>query len=379
MLLAPAYWIWDDTRVLLVAQALLLVGASLPIYWWGRSQLGAAAGWYAQAAFLAFWGVLAGDIFDFHELALAVPAISFGLWALLERRTRLFVAMLVLGCLAKEDIALTFAAMGLYALVVQRRRRFGLVVVGVCAAWFLVVLDVVIPAISEHRYHYWNYPALGRSLPAAVLALVQRPYRAVTLAVDRSTKVATLAETFGAWLFLPLVSPLFLVALPALAERFWSQDPAFWSNRYQYSLPVAPVLAFVAIDGARRLRPFSRQLLLGAAACGLVLSVFVVRPLAGLSEFMSAQRAAASDGCLDRIPPRAPVAASGRLIPHLSHRLDVVPASRQSGQRYLALAHDDRRNGGLATEAGYRLVCRRGAVTVLEARRQSRSGSTRAA
>jgi uncharacterized membrane protein len=54
--------------------------------------------------------VLAGVIFDFHELALATLAISFGLWALLERRTRLFAAMLVLGCLAKEDIALTFAA-----------------------------------------------------------------------------------------------------------------------------------------------------------------------------------------------------------------------------------------------------------------------------
>jgi len=28
--LAPAYWIWDDTRVLLVVQALLLAGTSLP-------------------------------------------------------------------------------------------------------------------------------------------------------------------------------------------------------------------------------------------------------------------------------------------------------------------------------------------------------------
>src|SRR5256885_1262386 len=43
MALAPAYWIWDDARVLLVAQALLLAAASLPIFYWGRSQLGAAA------------------------------------------------------------------------------------------------------------------------------------------------------------------------------------------------------------------------------------------------------------------------------------------------------------------------------------------------
>ena len=379
MLLAPAYWIWDDTRVLLVAQALLLAAASVPVFYWGCSQLGTAAAACAQVAFLAFWGVLAGAIFDFHELALAVPAISFGLWALLERRTRLFVTMLVLGCLAKEDIALTFAAMGVYALVVQRRRRFGLAVVMVCLGWFVLVIDVVIPGISGRRYHYWNYPALGRSLAAGAVALLERPYRALTLALDRTTKVVTLCETLGAWLFLPLASPLLLVALPGLAERFWSQNPALWSTRFQYSLPVAPVLAFAAIDGARRLRPAPRQLVLGATACGLVLTALVVRPLAGLSDFMSARLAAATDVCLDRIPARAPVAASGRLIPHLSHRLDVVPLSRLSGQPYLALAHYDRHDGRLAARPGYRMVCRRGAVTVLEARRHLRSGSTRAA
>ena len=47
-----------------------------------------------------------------------------------------------------QTYALTFAAMGIYALVVQRRWQFGLVVAAVCTAWFALVLDVVIPAIS---------------------------------------------------------------------------------------------------------------------------------------------------------------------------------------------------------------------------------------
>lgn len=121
MALAPAYWVWNDARVLLVVQALLLATASLPIFWWARPRLGLAGANAVQVAFLAFWGLLAGVIFDFHELALAVPAISFGLYALLERRPWLFWSMFALGCLCKEDIALTFTAMGVYALVVQRR------------------------------------------------------------------------------------------------------------------------------------------------------------------------------------------------------------------------------------------------------------------
>jgi uncharacterized membrane protein len=377
--LAPAYWIWNDARVLLVVQALLIAVASLPIFYWGRSRLGLAGAASVQIAFLAFWGVLAGVIFDFHELAVAVPAISFGLYALLERRPWLFCSMLVLGCLAKEDIALTFAAMGVYALVVQRRTRFGLAVSAASMTWFALVLGVIVPAISGRRYHYWNYPGLGPTWTKAAVTLVERPYRALTLAFNRSEQLVTLADTFGAWLFLPLLSPLLLVALPSLAGRFWAHNPAFWSTSFQYSLPVAPVLAFAAIDGASRVRSLSTPFAVGAAVCGVVLSGLVVRPLEGLPEFMSAGRAASTDACLDTIPPDAPVAASDRFVPHLTHRSDIKRLVKQVGERYLAVADngpsgDKRvlalvRAGRAIAPAGvrYRLVCHRGDVTVLSA------------
>lgn len=379
MAVAPAYWLWNDARVLLVVQALLIAGASLPIFFWGRSRLGFAGALSVQLAFLVFWGVLAGVIFDFHELAVAVPAISFGLYALLERRPWLFAAMFVLGCLAKEDIALTFAAMGVYALVVQRRPHFGVAVAGAATAWFALTLGTIIPAISGHRYSYWNYPGLGRSWTSAVATLVERPYRGFTLLMNRSEKRITLAELFGAWLFLPLVSPLLLVAVPSLVERFWAHNHAYWSTGFQYSLPVAPVLAFAAIDGVSRLQSLSKPLPVVVAVCCVALSALVVRPLSGLTGYMSAGRAAASDACLDTIPANAPVAASDRLIPHLTHRLHIRRLVRQQGEPYLAIAADGHpgdlrvlaavRSGEAIprVEERYRLVCRKGDVTVFAA------------
>jgi uncharacterized membrane protein len=362
MLLAPAYWIWDDARVLLVAQALLLAVASLPVFWWARPRLGVAAAAACQLAFLGFWGVLAGVIFDFHELALAVPAISFGLYALLERRTRLFWAMLVLGCLSKEDVALTFGAMGVYALLVQRRPRFGLGVVGVAGAWFAVTIGVIVPAIAGRRYHYWDYPTLGRSWTRAPLVFARRPWRTVAALFDGPEKRDTLAATFGAWLFLPLLSPLLLVALPAVAERFLAGNPAFWTEKYQYTLPLAPILAFAAVDTLSRLPRLRFGGPLALLACGILLTVGVVRPLHGLAGYMPAARAAAIDGCLDHIPPAAPVAASGWLIPHLTHRLRIDPLNRERHDRYLALA------ARLAAPRGYRPLCDAGGVEVLRAR-----------
>jgi uncharacterized membrane protein len=362
MALAPAYWIWNDARVLLVVQAFLLAAASLPIFWWARPRLGLAGAAAIQLAFLGFWGLLAGVIFDFHELAVAVPAISFGLYALLERRPGLFWPMFALGCLSKEDVALTFAAMGLYALVVQRRGRFGLGVTVLAGGWFALTIGAIVPAIAGHRYTYWDYPSLGPSWTRAPLAAARRPWRALAALVDRSGKRETLAATFGAWLFLPLASPLLLVAIPTLAERFLAKNPSFWSAKFQYSLPIAPILAFAAVDSLSRLRGLR---LLGAAgllACGLVLTLAVVRPLRGLTSYMPAGRAVAIDACLDRIPPQAAVAASGSLIPHLTHRLRIDPLFRQENDSYLAVA------GARGHPRGYRAVCRGGGVTVLRAR-----------
>ena len=360
MLVAPAYWIWDDVRVLLVVQALLLAAASLPVFWWARPRLGVAGAAAVQLAFLGFWGLLAGMIFDFHELALAVPAISFGLYGLLERRPAVFWSMLVLGCLAKEDIALTFAAMGLYALVVQRRPRFGLGVMTLAGAWFVVVIGAIMPAISGHRYHYWDYPSLGPSWTRAPLAVVRRPWHVLASAFNRGEKRATLAATFGAWLFLPLASPLLLVAVPTIAERFLAGNPAFWSEKFQYSLPIAPILAFAAIDALSRLRRLRSLAVVGVVlASSLVLSLAVVRPLSGLSGYMTATRAGEIDACLDRIPPNASVAASGALVPHLTHRPEIDPIFRQDDDAYLAV------EGRVGRDPGYRRVCRDGGVTVL--------------
>jgi len=359
MLLAPAYWIWDDVRVLLVAQALLLAAASLPVFWWARPRLGVAGAAAIQLAFLGFWGLLAGMIFDFHELAIAVPAISFGLYGLLERRAAVFWPMLALGCLAKEDIALTFAAMGLYAVVVQRRKRFGLGVMALTGAWFVAAIGVIIPAISGHRYHYWDYPSLGPNWKRAPLAVVRRPWHVAASVFDRPAKRATLATTFGAWLFLPLASPLLLVALPTIAERFLAGNPAFWSDRFQYSLPIAPILAFAAIDTLSRMTRLQSLAVVGVLACGLVLTAGVVRPLRGLPGYMTAARAGEIDACLDRIPPHASVAASGALVPHLTHRLEIDPLFREHDDAYLAV------EGRPGRDPGYRRVCRDGGVTVL--------------
>jgi uncharacterized membrane protein len=381
---APTYWIWNDARILLVVQALLLSLASVPIYLWTRSVVDRTTAALLQLTFLLFWGILAGALFDFHELAVAVPAISFGIYALLTRRDKLFWAMVVVGSLSKEDIALTFAFMGLYAIVVQRRWTLGATAVVACILWFVATIKLMIPALAAGRgYVYWSYWKLGNGPLAAVGELVGAPWKGLGILVDRSEKARTLTYITGSWMFAPLLSPLFLIAIPSLAERFWSVNRDLWAPANQYTLPLAPILAFAAADSIRRYREliaprwsFAPAAIAAAIlGCTIGLDAWAVRPLEPLRHYMSSARAADISSCLSTVPDGASVAASNALVPHLSHRRAIFPLFARTDEEFLAIdarsVIGDRALAAVrtahakASAASYRVTCARGGVFIL--------------
>jgi uncharacterized membrane protein len=398
MVIAPLYWIWDDVRVLLVVQAVLLGAAALPIFWWARQRLGLIPAIAFGAAYLIFWGVLSGVIYDFHHIAFAVPAVSFGLYAVLTKRNRLFWAMLALGLLSRENIALTFAAIGLYIAVVQHRWRLGAAVVAVCVAWFAALIEVVMPAIAGAPYGHWTYDALGTGPGSAVLHIIRHPLSSLRLLVDNSAKLKLWGGLLGAWLFLPVLSPLALVAIPTLLERLWSSNPALWSASFHYSLVIAPVLAFASIDSLARLQRILRRIRgtspspsgggqgggfgvgvsLAVLAAGLILSFGIVQPFEELGTYISPGQVSDIQSCLTVIPADDSVSASNTLLPHLSHRRQIYLLTMKADADWVAidlatyLGHffpgEETQVRTTITQAlanGYGVACSKGTTVVL--------------
>lgn len=386
-ILAPLYWIWPDVRMLLVAQAVLLALASLPIFLWARQVLGQIEALAFQVAFLAFWGVLAGNIYDFHELALAAPVVSLALYAMLTGRTKLLLAACLLALLAKENLALTIVAIGAYLALVDRRWKLGLALAGVATAAFVALLKVVIPAVTGRAYAHWLYPALGSGPERALVHVLTRPLDTLQLFVTPRSKMTALFNLLAPWLLLPLVSPLLIVAIPTLAERFLASKPAYWSQGFHYNLVLAPVLAFAAVDTTRRLSRYAsgraHDLLAPAIAVtvllvGLYFSFGRLKPLDELGRYTSASHAAEIRLCLATIPPSASVAATSALVPHLTHRREVYLLDRRPRPMtdYLAVdtytwtfplrLPDIRRLLERALDEGYGVVCTKGGTAVLE-------------
>ena len=386
MLLAPLMWIWNSAEVLLVAQAVLLAVAGIPIYLWGERELGPLAGLAFQAAYLLFWGVLAGVVYDFHHAVFAVPAISTALYATLTRRNWLLIPAVIWAMLTREDVALTLVALGFYIVVVQRRWILGIVLMAVNAAWLGALLSFVIPKLGGGvAYRHWTYDALGSGPVSAASFVLRHPIDSLKLLFDPPTKTRVWIGSFAAFAVLPLVSPVLMVALPTFLERFWSSSPNFWSFHFQYSMVPAPILAFAAMDTCVR----AHRLLRGrvtlattvvipiATLAASALVTAAVNPLSELTSYLPNSRVAEINSCLATIPAGASVTASNTLVPHLSHRAQIYEVTMQSTADYVAIdpstysdffsgEEDQLRNlvrSDLA--AGYGVVCAKGTTLVL--------------
>jgi uncharacterized membrane protein len=321
MVLAPFYWIWNSAEVLLVAQAVLLA----------RDRLGPVAGLVFMAAFFLYWGTLAGMEFDFHHIVFAVTALSWALYATLTRRNRLLWAMVVVAMLSREDVPLTLAALGFYIAVVQRRYLLGLVMAGVNVAWFALLIEAVMPALAGGPYRHWTYESLGSNPVNALKHIVTQPLDSLRLLFVPIAKTRIWIGSFGNWLFLPLLSPLTLIAIPYFLERFWNDMPSLWTFHMQYNMLPAPILAMASIDSLARIKglwkwkvhlapPAIASVAVAVLVVTLVASFAILRPLDDLTKTVSAETAADIRACLNVIPPTASVAASQELLAHLSSR-----------------------------------------------------------
>ena len=87
-LLAPLVWVWDDVRVLLLAQAGALARAGLPVYALFRRY----GNWVALAVLAAFYvnpWLHRGNLHDFHTMLLAAPLISLAVFGVIRHREKM--------------------------------------------------------------------------------------------------------------------------------------------------------------------------------------------------------------------------------------------------------------------------------------------------
>ncbi len=368
--LAPLYWIYNGPQDLIVAQGVLLALAVPPLWSFTRrscaavtgpdSPAPAAAACLAAVTYALSWPVAEAVAAGFHEVAFVPAATAVFFERLAAGRVRTALAAAAGLLFVKEDMGLLVAGFGLFLLAARgprfsrwapghplagRRRRMILgasLVAGGIAATMLATF-VLRPAFGGRAGYYWAYWSLGSNARLAAGHALRAPLLVARLLVTPQVKLTTMAWLAGVLLFLPLLSPITLAALPLLAERMLaSAQPNWWGTTFQYNAFIEMVLVCAAVDGAARIgsraarrhaaagerHPGRRgagrwEVIVTAAACATAVAVIPRFALASLARpgFYGRTGQIRAEAAADAaVPPGVTVDAAQMLGPQLSGR-----------------------------------------------------------
>src|SRR6201995_3309893 len=277
IVLAPLYWIHHGPQDLIVAQGVLFALAVPPLWRFARRVTGTeAAAALVSVAYVLSWPVAEAVAAGFHEVVFVPVLTALFFERLAGGRVPAARAARAGLLLVKEDMGLLLAGFGLFLLAARpgqfaawapghplsgsrphhRRDRlllaFGLVAGGLAA--MLAATLVLRPAFGGRATYYWAYWSLGPDVTQAAAHALRDPLAVARLAGSPAEKVTTMAWLGGVLLFLPLLSPVTLAALPLLAERMLASSSANWGGTaYQYNAFIEMVLVVAAVDGGVRL------------------------------------------------------------------------------------------------------------------------------
>ena len=333
VLFTPLTWTGHLPEALLIAQAVIVATGALPAFWLGRRWLGddryAVAG---AAVYLLYPPLQWTTVTEFHPVTLAAPLLMFCIWAAEERRYATLTVLAVLAALAKEEVGLALAVLGVWMFVRGTGRRYGPLLALASLAWVAFAMKVVIPHFNE-----------GRPSEFSDRYHLDSPWEAVQF-VAGYDRLSYLGAILIPLLFLPLLAPLLAAgALPEVLINVLAEYFPQYSIEFQYVAVIVPFVVAASILGlARLLRadlpgPMARLAghtggVIGVWVGMVVLSGVYLGPLPWwgavpavgsdqrTEQFDVTEHSRAMGRAVALIPDGVPVSAGNLLAAHLSER-----------------------------------------------------------
>lgn len=336
VVLAPLWWVWPSPLALLWAQAALLSVSAVPLTRYAMQRFGAGIGIAIGVSYLFSFGIQGTHNVQFHEYALAVPLLAFGVTALLEKRVRAALLWLAPLVWVKEDLGLTVMMLGLAGawmlrdrgvdqLLPEREkfdppsfsRAWARAIPGALhphmlalacwgLAWFVLATFVFLPLLSPtNGYEYTDNfaPLVGLLGPL--------------------TKWQTLAM-FAAFMGLVgLRSPLAIALLPTLAWRFMGSVEFYWTWEWHYNSILMPIACGALLHALPDLKSPRRRTKEWAAVSLSLLStahLLGALPLVHLADGSfdpSSPYAKSAQAAVSAVPEGVTVASDVTLLAHL--------------------------------------------------------------
>lgn len=280
------------------------------------------------AVYLLYPVVYNSNLCDFHPDTLAVPAL---LTAVLAARTKKIVwfcvsVLIVLGC--KAVLSLTVVAMGVWLLLFEKRRLYGVIAIISGIAWFLIANKIIIPFFGSEatliNRHFYRYSYLGKSFSETLQIILYQPQLIISNILSSiNLEYLSFLLVPVIWGLIPKYMTSLIGAIPCLALNIFADHPSQKNVILHYSLPVIPFLilaliASIAADEAWLNQ--KRAILLWSLIWFLILGkwgFFISKYLNFVDNWQATKEA------ISLIKTQDSVLTTDVITPHLTHRQEI--------------------------------------------------------
>ncbi|OGG11263.1 hypothetical protein A2Z00_02100, partial [Candidatus Gottesmanbacteria bacterium RBG_13_45_10] len=313
------FYVWDDVRMLLIAQAVSISFSAIPIFLIAKKRLHSPVSALCLAVMYSlFYGIQYGVYFDFHPIIIGVAILAWLAYFWEFGKTKLFWITLILALLTQENMGI--AVFCLAAIFFFRKEfRKQAIIVGILSIVYSILAAKVIAAFSPIGYQYW--PELPKT-----------PLHALTRLFDSPEKRHVWLYSYASFSFIPLFSPGALIAVLIDVSQYFVTGPEFsrmWSPFMHHRAILAPFLILGTLDvlvflKAKKIRVL--PITIGIFCVAVALQYVFHLPLNKLTKteywrvdpWMVDTRK-----LIALVPKEASVASQQNLAPHLSHRREI--------------------------------------------------------
>jgi uncharacterized membrane protein len=324
--LALLYVVYPSVLWLFATQALALAGSAWFVWRLSR-QAGVSPQWALAVcgAWLVYPAVVMPNLHDFHPEVLAVPAILGAVLYARNRRPIPFLICLIVALGTKEVIALAIGAMGLWLLLSEKDRRYGLAAMVLSVVWFVAATRIIIPFVGQghqlNGYRFFGY--LGKTPGEILRTILLHPLIPLRFVLSKASAIYLIVLFAPVWWGLrPRHLHPLLGALPCIAINLLSQEDNLHNPFFHYSLAIAPFV-FLAVISALAARGawLSRPWMVGAWLGLVILGGAFFRGAHALAEQSPQEPSRAErQALIDMVGETGGVLSTHQLTSHLMHR-----------------------------------------------------------
>ncbi len=284
-LLSVFYFIYKGPETLLIIQTVVLALGALAVFKitefvFAKAKHVDFLALSFSLAYLFYSPMQRANSFDFHAVVLATTFLLFMFYFFLKKRFVLSYLFFVLSLLSKEEVGLTTAFFGVYALfsnttllplnrlkkpkkilqdIMKNHKNliFSLIVIITSLVWFDLSVSVITPYFrGSHPFALEYYGDFGDSPIRIIIGIFKNPY-SIGKYIFRFDTFTYFLYLLGPLGFLSLFSPIqLLISLPELAINLLSNNYNLRNVVFHYTSVIQPFVFISAIYGARALTKF---------------------------------------------------------------------------------------------------------------------------